>query len=237
MAIINVPVPPMRDLFAGQRGAKNTDVNTGITLPWVRWFRNMVQALNDAITAITGNTIISSTQAGLSGLGLGTANAGQVVWVTDYNHTLFWTGTAFIWGPGDNGSGYISAFVSDPTGNGWQVCDGSTVNRLNQDGSVTSVVVPNYTTAAYVKFASAATVGPIGASGTVASQSAGTPTGTVAVGDNDASVDVQAGAGTTVAADPHQHPATFTGDPMAGHDHAPGSLELRRTQLKAYYRR
>jgi acyl carrier protein len=52
---------------------------------------------------------------------------------------LQWTGAGWQWGPGDDGSDYIVAFVSGPDPpTGWQACDGSTaIGRLNSDGTVT----------------------------------------------------------------------------------------------------
>lgn len=237
MALIKLPIPPMRDVFIGPKGGRNTDTNTGITFPWVRWFQQLIQVLNEFVASITGNTLISASQATLAGLGLGPENAGQQVWVTDFNHVLFWNGTGFEWGPGENGSGYIEPFLSAPSSNGWQLCDGSITTRLNADGTTSVVTVPDYATPTYLKLATALGVGPLAPSGTVVPASAGTPAGTVAVGDNDTNVVVMAGVGTTVAADPHQHPATFTGAPLGTHTHGAGSIELRRTELLGYYRR
>lgn len=66
--------------------------------------------------------------------------------VTDYAHVLKWSGSAWGWGPGEIGSGYYGFWESAPTSNGWQVCDGTAVNRLNADGTVTNVTTPNVTT-------------------------------------------------------------------------------------------
>lgn len=237
MAVIKLPIPPMRDVFIGPKDSRNTDQNTGITFPWVRWFQQLIDTLNQFVAAITGNTILSSTQANLAGIGLGPENAGQLVWVTDYNHLLVWNGTGFDWGPGENGSGYISPFLTAPSGSGWKLCDGSSTTRLNSNGTITAVVVPNYASSPYLKMGTGAAAGPIAASGLVQAVSAGTPSGAVAIGDDDTNVEVQAGVGTTVAADPHQHPATFIGNVLPTHVHGPGTMELNRTQLLGYYRR
>jgi hypothetical protein len=237
----------MRDKFIGTDG-KNTDQNTGMSQPWVRWLLSIFTTLSQQVASINGSTIVDSSQADLGALA-GTftaANTGQIVYVTDYNHTLRWTGTGFTWGPGENGSGYITPFLNDPSPTtGWQLCDGSGTTKLNSDGTISAVTVPNYGTAAYLKLSSAAPVaGPTAASGASGSTSGGTPSGTNSNPDTGDDVGggtvVQVGVGATVAAEPHHHTTTapvFTGNALAGHTHSPGTLELERTQLKAWYRR
>lgn len=261
MPVITLPVPPpMRDKFVGKEGDRNTDKNSGIGYPWVRWFLSIFTTLSEQVASINGSTIVDSTQGNLSTLA-GTftpANSGQLVYVTDYNHVLRWNGTGFEWGPGENGSGYITPFLNDPSPvTGWQLCNGTATTKLNSDGTTSPVVVPNYATASYLKLGSAAPVaGPTAPSGVTGATSAGTPAGTNSApvftgtpantGNNSANVAVQAGAGTVVAADPHDHPYTpagtvsapvFTGAALATHTHTPGTIELQRTQLKAYFRR
>lgn len=210
--------------------------DSGIARAWYIWLRGIFDAIIGALNAITGLTITTSTQANLAALGP-SLQPNSLVFVSDFNHQLEWTGTMFTWGPGDSGSGYISGFLETPGATGWQLCDGSTTTRLNGDGTVTAVTVPNYTTPSYLKFATVADIGPHAPGGTTGNTSGGTPTGTIAVGNNDASTTVQAGVGAVVAANPHQHPALFTGNLLPVHDHAAGSVELERTTLKAYFRR
>ena len=250
--------PPMRDLFVGKSG-QNTDQNTGISQPWVRWLQRLFNVLIQAASSINASGIIDSTQAGLTAVAaaLGPDNEGQLVYVTDYNHMLRWDGSGFGWGPGENGSGYITPFLNDPSPTtGWQVCDGTATTRLNSDGTTSAVTVPDYSTVSYLKLGTSAAAGPTAASGVTGATSGGTPAGTVSApvftgtpddtGDNDDSVAVQAGAGTVVADDPHTHPftpagtnsaPTFMGSALAAHDHSPGTVELQRTQLKAWFRR
>lgn len=150
--------------------------------------------------------------------GLTTNDVGYLFEVTDYDHVLQWTGSAWTWGPGEVGSGFIAFYVAAPSSigaNAWQVCDGSTVARLNATGGTTNVTVPDYSTPAYVKAATAAGIGPTAASGTAANKSL-----------NVTGVAVQSGTGVTVVGS--------VDDP---HNHDPGTLELRRTELIAYYRR
>ncbi len=166
---------------------------------------------------------------------LSTNDAGFLLSVTDYSHTLRWTGSGWTWGPEDDGSGYYRLAETAPSGFGasaWQICNGSTISRLNPDGSTTSVTVPDVTTARYMKGGLTAAA--------VAGYSGNTPTGTNEspiefTGDPAGGVAVQSGAGTTVVAHPYtpdgfvSTPA-WTGDPMT-------ALELPNKQAILYYRR
>jgi hypothetical protein len=171
---------------------------------------------------------------------LGSGDAGFLANVSDYGHLLEWSGAAWRWGPGESGSDFISGFLTRPTGNGWHLCDGSTVERLNSDGSLTAIMLPNYALSTYLKLGTIASAGPNVASGTTAAVTAGTPAGTVSrptfignldttssvsastpVGINDvesADMTVQSGSGATVAAQNHTH--AFSGTPLAVHAHA-----------------
>jgi hypothetical protein len=95
-----------------------------------------------------------STQSNLATLAatLGPSNVGLLVWVTDYNHVLEWTGTAYQWGPNDSESAFFRWFAVAPTGNGWHACDGSFVNYLKSDGTLGGAVLPNAAgSATYIK--------------------------------------------------------------------------------------
>ena len=65
-------------------------------------------------------TLYTSTQGGLTSLTakLTAQASGVLVYISDYNHVLQWSGSAWDWGPGDLGSGYLQAFDVDPTGVG-----------------------------------------------------------------------------------------------------------------------
>lgn len=198
--------------------------------------------------------VMQATQASLP-TDLGAADAGFLVNVADYGHLLQWTGSIWEWGPGELGSGFIQSFLSAPSGNGWRLCDGSMVHRLNSNGTLTAVMLPNVGTGTYLKLGTAAVPGPNAASGQTAAITAGTPAGTVSQptftgtpdvsGDESADQAVQSGAGANVAAQNHTHTLTptgtvsqptFTGTPLATHSHGPGTLDLNNTVLLAYYR-
>lgn len=186
---------------------------------------NVVWASNGAAWIYVAGTE-RNTLANLR-TGLTTNDAGYLFFVTDYSHTLRWTGSAWEWAPGDDGSGYYQLFEAAPAGygaNAWQLCDGSSnVPRLNADGSTTNVTVDNVSTARYLK-GGTTSAGVVAASGNTSTDSAGT------TGNNSASVAVQSGAGTTVAADPHTHSG-------GSHNHGPGTLELANLQKRLYFRR
>lgn len=189
--------------------------------------------------------IYTIAQAGVAAF-VGTltaADAGQLIYVSDYEHLMKWDGSALDFAPGDDGSGYIGIFRTTPNHGIWQVCDGSSVNVLNADGTVTSITSPNYSTASYLKLATAAAIGPDAASGTVANESAHThqvdpPNTTSSIPSS--TVEVQAGTGEDVATETHSHDVNvtaFASGAGSAHNHAPGTLELQRTELIAYMRR
>ena len=99
---------------------------------------------------------MAKTQATLPTSGVN--DKGLSVYVTDYNHTLVWSGTAWGWAPGENGSGFIEAFFVDPLpGVGWALCDGSAVQYLKADGTLGTVTLPNFTASgSYVKLGATA---------------------------------------------------------------------------------
>jgi hypothetical protein len=195
---------------------------------------------------------------------LGAPDTGFLVNVTDFGHLLRWTGTAWTWGPGDAGSGEIQGFLVDPAGPGWHICNGSTVSYLKQDGTLGSVTLPDYSTSPYLKFSTALAAGPTAASGSTAAVSGGIPSGTNSApafagtftgtpgntGNESAdTANVAVTGATSVAAAPHTHPFTpagtiagtvaapvFSGNALAPHSHGPGTLDLRNTQLKAWFR-
>ncbi len=175
---------------------------------------------------------------------LSTADAGLLVEVTDYDHVLRWSGSAFEWGTGNpSPSGIYGLFETAPTTAGWQICDGSTVARLNADGTTTNVAVPDVTTARYLKGGlTAAAVAA--ASGNTANTTATNNSATTGVtvdahpvierlDDAGAGIwvlDAQADAQHTVNDPGHNHTQN-------AHNHGPGSLELASKQGILYYRR
>lgn len=78
------------------------------------------------------------TQGQISIMGLTANDAGKIVWVTDYNHLLRWSGSAWAFAPGDIGSNYyVDGFAAAPNSVGWHLADGTVnVPYLKSDGTL-----------------------------------------------------------------------------------------------------
>ena len=69
---------------------------------------------------------------------LGLSDPGFLASVTDYNHILFWNGSAWTAGPGWDNPCYIRGFMVDPSPfTAWKLCDGK-----GDDGSAIGVLHP-----------------------------------------------------------------------------------------------
>lgn len=186
-----------------------------------------------SITRSGSQQIVVYTQAQYAvayAAGLGTD--ALFVFVSDYVHMIYWDGSAANFA-GDQ-SGCISLWESDP-GTGYHLCDGSTVNRLNADGTITGVTLQDLTSvgalAAFLE-AGGANSGPTAATapgfsgasatGNAAFNPANTVGGTANIsgntGNDSGTQIVAAGAGATVPAEPHTHSAGTIAD--SGHIHA-----------------
>lgn len=200
------------------------ETDTGLKYQW--------QAATLSWVYISG--VYARTQAQLSALGatLGVDDTGLLVNVTDFAHILQWTGAAWSWGPGEQGSGMMVLFEEDPTGNGWHLYDGTAnVKYLKATGATGTVTLPDLVSvtanAAYAKAGSpnAAAVaavapgltGSTAAASTGISAAAGVPSLVVA--------ETLAGVN-TVAANNHTHTITVT-DPT--HLHTKGTLAVDAT--------
>ena len=131
-----------------------------------------------------------------------TANdTGLLAYATDYCHLYLWTGAAWTWGPGDQGSRYIQYFDSASPNLGagaWQILDGSTVNVSNPDTTTTSVTVSD---------AATHVVGGIGTGVFIkaAATYSATVGGTTPTSPPSATTTVQSGTGVSVASSTHTH--------------------------------
>lgn len=151
-------------------------------------------------------------------------DAGLLASVTDYGHVLKWSGSAWSWGPGEQGSGMMALFEVNPTATGWHLYDGSTVSYLKADGTLGSVALPDLVSAtanaAYPKAGSPnsgpnAATGATISGGTVASAATGITGSTAATGST---TSVNNGTGTlvTLPTSAHTHAVTIT-DPHHTH--------------------
>ena len=164
MALLKAPqlpahsVPPLDD-----RGG-DTALPPLLSRAWWMFLNSLtgaVNSLSDSLDLLAGSVpleLVSTTQANLAALGP-TLQTGALVEVTDYAHVLRWTGSAFTWGPGEEGSGMLVPFAAAPTGTGWHLCDGSAgVTYLKADGTTGTVTLPNTAaTAAYLNLGPAYT--------------------------------------------------------------------------------
>jgi hypothetical protein len=182
-----------------------------------------------------------TTQSGISAFtaNLTAADSNLLIDVTDYAHVLRWTGTALTYNDPADMPGRVESFLVDPNPTtGWQLCDGSAgVSKLNADGTLTGVTVPNIVggSAAYIKLGTPASAtinaatapGFTSSGGTISPVSAGTPSGTVSAiaATGTAGVNVTSSGSTSVATESHTHAApTFTGNALATHTHALSGL-------------
>lgn len=113
--------------------------------------------------------------------GLGVDDRNLLVSVTDYNHVLRWTGSAWQRGPGDTEHSdtfhWVGAAVAET---GWHDCDGSTgVSFLHYDGTLGTRDLPNTnSTAAYPRAASAYSATIVAATLPTLTMNSYTPAGT-----------------------------------------------------------
>lgn len=161
----------------------------------------------------TSGTMTVATLAALPAT-LGVNDTGAIVYELQYLHAYQWTGTVWRFLPGDPGAKYIVAGTAAPKGGKWQLCDGSTVQVSNGDGTASNVTTPNLNTGGYSSGPVLVGGGGTGFQGaTVASWDATAKTDNEAAHTHPitATITVQSGAGATPAA---------TGNTGAGTSHS-----------------
>lgn len=189
--------------------------------PFLETDRNLLYVSNGTNWIyMAGEMAVTQSAVSAIAAALTTADTGLMLDVTDYGHRLRWDGTDFEWAPGDSGSGMTQLFEIDPTGAGWHLYDGSTVNYLKADGTTGSVTLPNLAgSAAYLKAGTpntginAATPGSLtgntdnASTGVTIPGTTGSPSGTT---------NVTAG-GVAVASSTHTHSEGSVSDPQHHH--------------------
>jgi hypothetical protein len=153
--------------------------------------------------------------------GLNAGDVGRTFYATDYQHTWRWTGTAWVFGDSELGSGFIQWFMVTPRAGKWQLCDGSTgVSESRADGTIAPVNFPGLASGTMPDLRGVYVRGAAAASGVVVPASSSAMT----VGPADvlpAGGSVAAGTGTPVNVltglgnNPHTH--SITGPPEPGH--------------------
>lgn len=81
------------------------------------------------------------------------ADAGYLYRITDYGHTVRWTGVAWEFAPGDVGNKFFRTFAGAPSEVGWQLCDGTVSDYLVLGAAltVTAFTVPNVPAGTFLK--------------------------------------------------------------------------------------
>lgn len=242
---------------------------------WIETDTNFVLQAHNAIRSSAGvittpaawvivqgsSGVYQRTQAQLAALAalLGTAETGALVEVTDFRHILRWTGTAWEWGPGEDGGHAIHLMPVDPDPTtGWGLCDGTTYSYLRKDGTTANFATPDLIGAGAEAFMR---LGDTVAGPTAAVASGFTqPTISVAatgVSTQSATTGVSTGGpsgttdatliGTPVASGSHTHSITDTGhshgvtDPTHSHTASAGAVdatgEPRKYTGRPWFRR
>ena len=192
-----------------------------------------------------------AAQSGIAAIAsvLGTNDANYILNVTDFTHRIRWTGSAWNFAHGDDGSYYFVDAPGTPTGGTWGLCDGSAYTYLKADGTTGSYTSKNLTghfrksvTSGADATVAAAAPGFSGTSGSESSHShnidppatnSGNPSATTTV-DN-------VGSGSTVAVGSNTHThstniAAFSSDAGSAHSHGAGSYAVDSTGEPAAYK-
>lgn len=170
---------------------------SGIVTPsqsrWLLGLAGQIGAIQAVVNGVIGTNFLPLA----SQPALAPADAGYVMYVTDYAHLVYWDGTAWQWMDGDRPARFDD-FAADP-GVGWALCDGAATDVLVVGGgtlTTSAFTTPDLAgTAAYRKSAGSY-------SGTIHAKTGSTGTGST-------------GTGTT---------GTGTSGDESSHTHASGSL-------------
>lgn len=148
-SLVNKLNPVMPQCLAGSHAARTNisagDYPSGTT--YHETDRNLRYVVENGVWLYFAGTY-QVLQADIDGIStsLSSNDTGLELYVSDYAHKLVWSGNSWTWAPGENGSGYIVAFVSAPSpADGWAACDGSNVLQMLSDGTLNSsfVALPN----------------------------------------------------------------------------------------------
>jgi len=206
--------------------------------------RNYLTWLSNGTNWVYAYGRYKRTQAQLSALAstLTSTDALLEVEVTDYSHVLRWTASVWEFHPLDDGSNYFRDAETAPNRGTWQLCDGTTVNVLNGDGTTSSIVTRNLTGHHRKSVAAspglAAAIAP-GISGSTATEAAHTHGVTITSGAPSATATVDntlAGSTTTVGNAIHTHVVNGNTGAGSAHLHAVGTLAVDATGEPAVYK-
>jgi hypothetical protein len=172
-------VPPIQQLTVG---ALVDQVGALLPIPqnYFQLENALLTAMAQAVNAALGVNAWTLAQA--QALSLGVSDAGYIAYITDYAHTIRWTGTAWVFL--DGGGGFLQDFAVFPQGNGWQVCDGSATTYLTVGATLvaTAFTTPNLSGSAAYRKSGAYTGSIVAASAPGATMSGSTATGSTGTG-------------------------------------------------------
>lgn len=167
---------------------------------------------------------------------LGASDTGFPFFATDFNRSYTWSGSAWDDSPDSPSRAQLVHFDNPPIpAAGWQLCNGSSVNRSTNTGGVTGVTIPDLIGAGagpqrFLRGAggSGATGGnatghthPVNPPNTTSTGPSTNTSGSASPGTsgNDDSEEVESGSGTTVAADNHHHAVDSHTHDLGDHTH------------------
>lgn len=110
------------------------------------WWYDFLNLLLRFVVSVRDPIQLTQTRIAKFQASLTRGDAGTSIWVTDFNHILRWSGAAWSWPPGDNGSGFEIDFkTAGPVpATGWHACDGTVdVEYLKSDGTIGVQTVSN----------------------------------------------------------------------------------------------
>ena len=111
---------------------------------WLVSYAVQVPSPTNVPTWVYYNGVYSDVIANLPGA-LGVNDKNFQFHATDYFHNWIWNGTAWHLGTGGNPPGFLAFFISPaylPPGSLWHLCDGSTQNISQDDGTLVATVLP-----------------------------------------------------------------------------------------------
>src|SRR3990167_2341828 len=241
--LLNIDKPVRYDVFANRGPAIAYDGRVFIATDFdhIGWYSN-----GAAWKYIFGVREIAQASIAAFVANLGTNDEGCLINVTDYTHSLRWTGSTTEFAPGDSGSFYFQDFPGTPTGGTWGLCDGTAYTYLQADGTTASYTTKNLTghyrksvTSSADATVAAIAPGFSGSSSTVAAHSHDVDPPNTTSGNNSASQEVMAGVGVTVAANTHTHDvdiALFGSGSAGGHSHGVGTYAVDATGEPAAFK-
>ncbi len=229
-------------VIAVPRSWEETDGMVASLQEWFNKLNGTLSSLVNEVNGFGGRTVhFFDSYASVPTLTL--ADAGTLVFVTDYNHLMRWTGS--LWVFADGGNAFIAHFATAPPASaGWTLCNGTSQGYLvgGASLSVTLVTLPDLAgSPAYLKAAAAYTGSIVAAAGASGGQSADhthTFSATTGVANDGWAGDFNNdGVLRSFANLTHGHAVSGTTSGTSGdHTHGAGTLEPAHLNMLPYFR-